>query len=190
MCNSVQTEVFLSSIVQVHKHWRLYVFWKYYFDRLNCDAHWRFAKLATQQKLGIFSKRWLGYCSHHSNRTFINRKDLTIMTTTQTIAKAIGNAYDTAGETLLDIQNSATQAQEALDPMVHQMSAKVHKMMHESMEMVTDTKHSVEKALRDASEATSKYIEHQPIKSICIAAGVGAAAALLVYALRRNSEKS
>jgi ElaB/YqjD/DUF883 family membrane-anchored ribosome-binding protein len=111
-------------------------------------------------------------------------------TTTQSIAKAVGNAYDDAGKTIHDIGNSASRLQDTLEPVIHQVTAKAQKLMNDSLEMASDTKHSVEKALRDASHATSKYVSDQPLKSVCIAAGVGAATALLVYALRRGNDKS
>jgi|SRR5688572_12957647 ElaB/YqjD/DUF883 family membrane-anchored ribosome-binding protein len=39
------------------------------------------------------------------------------------------------------------------------------------------------------AQATTRYVAEQPLKSALIAAGIGAAVAALVLALRRNSDK-
>lgn len=111
-------------------------------------------------------------------------------TTTQTISNAVDSAYDSAGKALHDLQGNAQHIQDTLSPIVSEFTTKAHKFMHDSIVLASDTKDSAERAFHDAKDATSKYIANQPIKSICIAAGVGAGVALLVYALRSHSDKS
>ena len=54
------------------------------------------------------------------------------------------------------------------------------------LDKAVDAQHRAKKELERASDATATYVEEQPLKSIAMAAGIGAAAAALIMLLRER----
>ena len=50
----------------------------------------------------------------------------------------------------------------------------------------SDVQHRARREIEKASDATAAYVEQQPLKSVVIAAGIGAAAAALIMLLNER----
>lgn len=78
-----------------------------------------------------------------------------------------------------------------VDPVVDMLASKAQKMAQQSLDMASEAKDRAEQSLKRAAGVTTRYVSEQPVRSILIAAGVGAAVALLVAASRqRNTPKT
>ncbi|MBC7610592.1 MAG: DUF883 family protein [Polaromonas sp.] len=89
-------------------------------------------------------------------------------------------ALDKADSKVRDLRNS-------IEPAIDMLTAKGQKLARQSMDMAADAKDRAQKQFNRAAGATTQYVSEQPMRSVLIAAGVGAAVALLVAALRSNS---
>ena len=75
-----------------------------------------------------------------------------------------------------------------VDPMVDMMAVTAQKLAKQSMTMATDAKEYAQHAMNRASKVSRQYVAEQPVRSVLMAAAVGAAVAVLVTSLRsRNS---
>ncbi len=90
------------------------------------------------------------------------------------------------------VNSTATQAGEALhnriDPVVDLMAVTAQKLAKQSMNMASDAKEYAQHAINRASKASTQYVEEQPIRSVLIAAAVGAAVAIAITSLRSRSD--
>jgi ElaB/YqjD/DUF883 family membrane-anchored ribosome-binding protein len=90
------------------------------------------------------------------------------------------------------IESGARLANDALhnriDPMVDKMAATAQKLAKQSMDMATDAKEYAQHAINRASKASTQYVEEQPVRSVLIAAAVGAAVALLFTSMRSRND--
>lgn len=77
-----------------------------------------------------------------------------------------------------------------VDPMVDLLAEKAQKLARQSFDMATEARQRAQQSLNQASAATSRYVSEQPLRSVLIAAAVGAAVALLISASRdRNTTR-
>ena len=74
-----------------------------------------------------------------------------------------------------------------VDPMVDMLATKAQKLARHSLDLASEAKDRAEQSLKRAAGVTTRYVAEQPVRSIFIAAGVGAAVALLVAATRNRS---
>ena len=90
------------------------------------------------------------------------------------------------------IGSTAAQAGEALhnriDPMVDLMAVTAQKLAKQSMNMAADAKEYAQHAMNRASKASTQYVSEQPVRSVLIAAAVGAAVAVLVTSMRSRND--
>jgi ElaB/YqjD/DUF883 family membrane-anchored ribosome-binding protein len=73
-----------------------------------------------------------------------------------------------------------------VDPMVDKLADTAQKLARQSMELATEAKHKAEESVARYAGITTKYVSEQPMRSVLIAAAVGATVALLVAAARNN----
>ena len=73
-----------------------------------------------------------------------------------------------------------------VDPMVDLLAEKAQKLARQSFDMATEARQRAQQSLNQASAATSRYVAEQPLRSVLIAAAVGAAVALLIAASSRD----
>jgi ElaB/YqjD/DUF883 family membrane-anchored ribosome-binding protein len=126
------------------------------------------------------------------------------MTTTNSVAQAARNTRDEALQaTVQATELTRSYAKEALDqaegkirelrgnvdPMVDKLADTAQKLARQSMDMATEAKHKAEESVARYAGMTTKYVSEQPMRSVLIAAAVGAAIALLVAAATRNNDK-
>ena len=90
------------------------------------------------------------------------------------------------------VDSTAAKAGEALhnriDPMVDMMAVTAQKLAKQSMNMASDAKDYAQHAMNRASKASTQYVSEQPVRSVLIAAAVGAAVAVLITSLRSHND--
>lgn len=113
-------------------------------------------------------------------------------------ADAIDNIRQTSDALLQSaeqaIESKVNHASEAIhnriDPMVDLMAVTAQKLAKQSMNMASDAKEYAQHAVNRASKASSQYVSEQPIRSVLMAAAVGAAVALVVTSMRSHSNQN
>ncbi len=123
------------------------------------------------------------------------------MTSTNSAAQAVRNTREDALQsTVQATELTRSYAKEALDqaedkirelrgnvdPMVDKLADTAQKLARQSMDMAAEAKHKAQESLARYTDVTTKYVSEQPLRSVLIAAAVGAAVALLVAAARHN----
>jgi ElaB/YqjD/DUF883 family membrane-anchored ribosome-binding protein len=90
------------------------------------------------------------------------------------------------------VDSTAAKAGEALhnriDPMVDMMAVTAQKLAKQSMNMATDAKEYAQHAMHRATKVSTQYVSEQPVRSVLIAAAVGAAVAVLVTSMRSHND--
>jgi ElaB/YqjD/DUF883 family membrane-anchored ribosome-binding protein len=113
------------------------------------------------------------------------------------IRKASDEMMDAAGRTLetsrehansvLDkAESKVRELRGSVDPVVDMLASKAQKMARQSLDMASEAKERAEKSFKHAADATTRYVSEQPMRSVLVAAAVGAAVALLVSAARNR----
>lgn len=88
-------------------------------------------------------------------------------------------------------QSKLRQLRGNVDPVVDMLASRAQKMAQQSLDLASEAKDRAEHSLKRAAAGTTRYVSEQPVRSILIAAGVGAAVALLVAAARqRNNQRN
>ncbi len=73
-----------------------------------------------------------------------------------------------------------------MDPLIEAMATKAQKLARQSLDIAAEAKEKAQQSLSRYASATSQYVSEQPVRSVLIAAAVGAAVALLVSASRNR----
>lgn len=108
---------------------------------------------------------------------------------------AVDNLRESSGALLQSaqqaVESTATLASDALhnriDPIVDKMAVTAQKLAKQSMDMATDAKEYAQHAINRAAKASTHYVEEQPVRSVLIAAAVGAAVAVLITSMRSRN---
>jgi len=113
------------------------------------------------------------------------------------VRKASEDMLDSAGKTLESTREHANSAlakaetkvrelRGSVDPVVEMLTSKAQKMAQQSLDLASEARERAEKSLKNAADATTRYVSEQPMRSVLMAAAVGAAVALLVAASRNR----
>ena len=102
--------------------------------------------------------------------------------------KALEATRDHANQALDRAENKVRELRGNVDPMVEMLASKAQKMARQSLDMASEAKERAEKSLKHAADATTRYVSEQPMRSVLIAAAVGAAVALLVATSRQREQ--
>lgn len=105
----------------------------------------------------------------------------------QTASKAMNSTHDYANHALDTTEDKVRELLSNVDPLVDHFSAKAQQLARQSFDMATEAKEMAQKSLSRYSAATSHYVSEQPVRSVLIAAAVGAAVALLVASSRQRN---
>jgi ElaB/YqjD/DUF883 family membrane-anchored ribosome-binding protein len=119
----------------------------------------------------------------------------TIRKASDTLIQGASHAADAtrehAYEALDKAEDRLRQLRGSVDPVVDMLASKAQKMARHSLDLASEAKDRAEQSLKRAAGVTTRYVSEQPVRSILIAAGVGAAVALLITASRqRKSNKN
>ncbi|MDO9277328.1 MAG: hypothetical protein Q7U05_02025 [Polaromonas sp.] len=120
--------------------------------------------------------------SNSAAQTARNTRDDALQATVQ--ATELTRSY--AKEALDQAEGKIRELRGSVDPMVDKLADTAQKLARQSMDMATEAKHKAQESLARYSDVTTKYVTEQPMRSVLIAAAVGAAVALLVTAVRNN----
>lgn len=88
------------------------------------------------------------------------------------------------------LEKAETRLRGNMDPVVDMLASKAQKVAQHSLDLAAQAKGRAEESLKRAADVTSRYVSDQPMRSVLIAAGVGAAVALLVAAASRQRSRS
>lgn len=99
----------------------------------------------------------------------------------QTSEALLQNAEQTLASTA---EHASEAVHNRIDPMVDLMAVTAQKLAKQSMSMASDAKEYAQHAMNRASKASTQYVSDQPVRSVLIAAAVGAAVAVAITTLR------
>ena len=105
----------------------------------------------------------------------------------QTANKAFDSTREHANDAMDKAENKMREFRGSVDPMVDMLASKALQLARQSLDMASDAKHHAEKSLKNAADATTHYVAQQPMRSITIAAIVGAAVAVFIYNSYQNN---
>lgn len=104
------------------------------------------------------------------------------------VEKAMGNSRAMANDTLDRAEDKVRNLRGSIDPLVDKLASQAQKLARQSMDMASEASERAQRSLHRYTDATTRYVANEPVKSVLIAAAVGAAVALLVTTLRDRRE--
>lgn len=103
--------------------------------------------------------------------------------------KVIDSTREHANDALDKAESRMREFRGSVDPMVDMLATKAQKLARQSLDMASEAKDRAEKSLKQAADATTRYVSEQPMKSVFMAAGIGALVALIV-SMTRSGDKN
>jgi ElaB/YqjD/DUF883 family membrane-anchored ribosome-binding protein len=88
-----------------------------------------------------------------------------------------------------NVDELLNEARPVLSRMTHRVKDELHDLSESGKDAMSDVKHKLEKEARHVRVTTEHFIQHEPLTSVLIAAGTGAAAALAVSWLMRSRQR-
>lgn len=122
------------------------------------------------------------------NSNLASKTQKTFDTVTQTAGNAIENTREFANDNLSKAEDKVRTLRENIDPMVDKLTAQAQKLARQSLDMAAQARDRAQQSMTRATDATSRYVSDQPLRSILIAAGVGAVVALMIAATRNRNQ--
>ena len=107
----------------------------------------------------------------------------------QTTGKAVDSTRDYAHKALDKAEDKVNEFRSNVDPLVDMLASKAQKLARQSMDMAADAKDKAQQSLSRYATVTTHYVAEQPLRSVLIAAAVGAGVALLVSSLRHRNHR-
>ena len=104
-------------------------------------------------------------------------------------ARAIDSTRDYANSALDSAERKVGQLRSQVDPMVEMLTNKAQKLARQSMDMASEARSRAEQSFHQASAATGRYVSEQPLRSVLIAAAIGAAVAYIVASSRHHDDR-
>ncbi len=105
-------------------------------------------------------------------------------------SRAVDSTREYANDALNTADNKVRELRGQVDPMVDMLASKAQKLARQSFDMASEAKHRAQQSLSQAANTTGRYVSEQPLRSVLIAAAVGAGVALLISASRnRNTDR-
>ena len=102
-------------------------------------------------------------------------------------SRSVDSTREFANDALDKAESKVRELRGQVDPMVDMLAAKAQKLARQSLDMASEAKHRAQQSLSQASAATGRYVSEQPMRSVLIAAAVGAAVAMLISATRHHN---
>lgn len=108
----------------------------------------------------------------------------------QGASHAVDSTREHANDMLDKAESKVRELRGNVDPVVDMLACKAQKLARHSLDLAAEAKDRAEQSLKRAATVTTRYVSDQPVRSVLIAAGVGAALALLVAtSLQRNKNR-
>lgn len=105
-----------------------------------------------------------------------------------TTAKAVDSTRDYANKALDQAAHRVRELRGNIDPVGDMLAATAQKLARQSVDLATEAKDYAQHALNRAAKVSSRYVSDQPVRSVLVAAAMGAAVALLVSTLRKRNQ--
>lgn len=105
----------------------------------------------------------------------------------QTVGSAVDSSREHANDALDKAESKVRELRGQVDPMVDMLATKAQKLARQSLDLASEAKERAEQSFKRAADVTTRYVSEQPVRSILIAAAVGAAVALLVSNSRQRN---
>ena len=106
----------------------------------------------------------------------------------QTAGKAVDSTRDYANDALDKAESKVRELRGSVDPVVDMLASKAQKLARHSLDLASEAKDRAEQSLKRATTVTTRYVADQPLRSVLIAAAVGAAVALLIASSRHRNQ--
>jgi len=104
----------------------------------------------------------------------------------QSAGKALDSSREYANDTLDKAERKVREIRGQVDPVVDRLASQAQKLARQSLDMAADAKYKAQQSMTRYARATSHYVAEQPVRSVLIAAAVGAVVALLVSETRHR----
>lgn len=98
----------------------------------------------------------------------------------QSASKAMDSTRDFANDTLEQAEHKVRAFRHNIDPVGDMLAATAQKLARQSLDMATDAKDYAQHALNRAAKVSTRYVSDQPVRSVLMAAAVGAVVATLI----------
>ncbi|MES2189197.1 MAG: hypothetical protein V4454_03685 [Pseudomonadota bacterium] len=105
----------------------------------------------------------------------------------QTAERAVDNTRAYANDALDRAEDKVRELRGSVDPMIDALATKAQRLARQSLDIAAEAKEKAQQSLSRYATATSHYVSEQPVRSVLIAAAVGAAVALLISAGRHRN---
>lgn len=105
----------------------------------------------------------------------------------KTANSAVDSTRDYANQALDKAEGRVRELRGSVDPVVDMLTSKAQKLARHSLDLASEAKYQAEQSLRRATRVTTRYVADQPVRSVLIAAAVGAVVALLISAARHRN---
>lgn len=103
-----------------------------------------------------------------------------------TATRTLDSTREYANDALDKAENKLREFSSNIDPTVNMLASKAQKLAQQSFDMASEAKERAQQQLKRAAGATTQYVAEQPLRSVLIAAAVGAGVALLISATRNR----
>jgi ElaB/YqjD/DUF883 family membrane-anchored ribosome-binding protein len=108
----------------------------------------------------------------------------------QTAEKTVASTRSYANEALDKAESKVRDLRGSVDPVVDMLTAKAQHLARQSLDIAAEAKERAQRSLTNATAATSRYVADQPLRSVLIAAAVGAGVALLISSARHHRNQN
>lgn len=106
----------------------------------------------------------------------------------QNASNALSSTRDHANHAFDKADDKVRELRGEVDPLVDMLASKAQKLARQSLDMAAEAKEKAQQSLTRYASATSHYVSEQPVRSVLIAAAVGAVVAILVSSTRRRNQ--
>jgi ElaB/YqjD/DUF883 family membrane-anchored ribosome-binding protein len=115
-----------------------------------------------------------------------SKNSIDAVDTLRQTSEALLHSAEKAVESKVELASDAVHNR--IDPMVDLMAVTAQKLAKQSMSMASDAKEYAQHAMNRASKASTQYVAEQPVRSVLMAAAVGAAVAIAISSLRSRND--
>ncbi|MCY1167007.1 MAG: hypothetical protein V4455_16625 [Pseudomonadota bacterium] len=105
----------------------------------------------------------------------------------QSASHAVDSTRSYANDALDKAEDKVRELRGNVDPVVDMLASKAQKLARQSLDIAAEAKDRAQQSLSRAAGATTRYVAEQPLRSVLIAAAVGAGVALLISSARTRN---
>lgn len=107
----------------------------------------------------------------------------------QNAGKALSATREQANMAFDKADSKVRELRGEIDPLVDMLAEKAQRLARQSLDIAAEAKEKAQQSLTRYASATSHYVAEQPMRSVLIAAAVGAVVALLISSSRSKRDQ-